>query len=90
MSRDSAAGTYKTDELRELLTLWQRPGGVLTPRELRALLAWTGTPTEERFELEARLNATQQVADATPLAANQRRGHNNLIDRLRSFLTRRL
>jgi hypothetical protein len=86
---DDSSGTYTTDQLRNLLTLWQQPGGVLTPAQLRALLAWSDTPPGERAELKAQLDATRQVADATPLAPNERRGHNSLIDWVRSFLGRR-
>jgi hypothetical protein len=81
--------TYTEDQLRELLKLWQQPGGVLAPAELRALLSWSETSAQEREELEAQLAATQQVADAKPLAPNQRRGHVSLTDRVRAFFSRR-
>jgi hypothetical protein len=89
MSQEHPTATYTADQLRELLTLWQQPGGVLAPAELRALLSWSETPAGERHELQAQLAATQQVGDAKPLAATQRRGHVSLIDRVRSFFSRR-
>jgi hypothetical protein len=88
MSREHQTATYTADQLRELLTLWQQPGGVLTPAQLRALLSWSETPAVERDELEAQLAATQQVGDAKPLAPNQRRGHVSLVDWIRSFFSR--
>ena len=88
MSDDPSTGTYTTDQLRNLLTLWQQPGG------------WCAgpTPSPSRLErdtdrgarrAEGATRRDRQVADATPLAPNERRGHNSLIDWIRSFFGRR-
>ena len=42
---------YTPEELQEFLHCWQLPGGVLAPDQTRALLAWNGTPEQERKAL---------------------------------------
>ena len=80
--------TYSTEQLRELLDAWRRPGGVLAPDQLRALIEWSGTTDADREALETSLSATQQQVEATPLAPQQRRGHVSWLDRLRGFFSR--
>ena len=72
----------------ELLRAWQRPGGVLAPDQLRALLSWSGTPDDERAGLEAALAATEQQVEAERLAPNQRRGHVSWLDRVKHLVGR--
>ena len=76
------------EQLREYLHCWTRPGGVLAPDQVRALLAWDETPDDERPRLRARLATMQQQVPATPLAPNQRRGHVGWRDRIKAFLRR--
>jgi hypothetical protein len=80
--------TYTPDRLAELLDAWRRPGGVLAPDELRALLAWSGTTAEDRESLQEALAVTQQQVEAKPLAPQQRRGHVSWLDRIRSLFRR--
>ncbi len=80
--------TYTDQQLAEFLDAWRRPGGVLAPDQLRALLASDRTPAHERERLAADLEATQQQVKAERLAPEQRRGHVSLLDRLRHFLGR--
>ena len=80
--------TFAPEELGELLELWRRPEGVLSPPQLRALIAWSGTPAEERDALQVDLDSFEQVAEAMPLKPNQRRGHVSLLDRVRGFFSR--
>ena len=56
--------------------------------QLEALLAWSGTPAEERPGLEAALAATEQQVAAERLAPNQRRGHVSWLDRLKHLVGR--
>jgi hypothetical protein len=78
----------RPEELEELLRAWQRPGGVLPRDQLRALLAWSGTPDEERAGLEAALAATEQEVEAERLSPKQRRGHVSRLDRLKHLFGR--
>jgi hypothetical protein len=79
---DEQPSTYNREQLTELLHTWRRPGGVLAPDQLRALIAWSGTPDEDREALEVSLAATRQQVDAEPLAPQQRRGHVSRLDRV--------
>lgn len=80
--------THTQEQLHEYLHCWQLPGGKLAPDQARALLAWDGTPDEERAALEASLALTRQQVEAKPLAPNQRRGHVTWLDRLKHLLGR--
>lgn len=80
--------TYSQEQLGEFLELWRRPGGVLSRDQVRALLAWSETPTESRTALEVELTTLEQSVSARPLAPNQRRGHNSLWDRVRGIFHR--
>jgi hypothetical protein len=70
-------------QLREYLQCWRLPGGRLAPNQLRALLAWSDTPEEERAGLTASLALTHQQVPARSLAPNQRRGHVSWLERLK-------
>jgi len=83
-----ASETRTQEELQEYLHCWQLPGGRLAPDQARALLAWDGTPDEEREALEASIRATDQQVEAEPLAPNQRRGHVSWLDRVKHLLNR--
>ena len=88
---DELAQTSKPhtqEQLQEYLHCWQLPGGRLAPDQARALLAWDGTPDEERNALEVSLALTQQQVEAKPLTPNQRRGHASWLDRLKHLLGR--
>jgi hypothetical protein len=76
------------EQLQEYLHCWTLPGGVLTPDQAHALLAWEGTPDTERPGLEAHLASTRQQVPAEALAPDQRRGHASWLDRLEHFLRR--
>jgi hypothetical protein len=52
------------------------------------LLAWDGTPDEEREALKATIRATEQQVEAKPLSPNQRRGHVGWLDRIKHLLGR--
>ena len=86
MTQGSEAHTQ--EQLQEYLHCWQLPGGTLAPDQARALLAWSGTPDEEREALKASIASTQQQVEAKPLAPNQRRGHASWLDRLKHLLGR--
>ena len=80
--------THAPGELREYLECWKLPGGTLAPNQIRALLAWSGTPDEEREALSTTLATMEQQVPARPLAPNQRRGHNSWLDRVRGIFRR--
>ena len=73
----------RQDELRTYLECWRLPGGRLAPEQMRALLAWSETPDEDRAGLEESLEATRQQVPARTLAPDQRRGHVSWIERLK-------
>jgi hypothetical protein len=79
---------HSPEQLREYLHCWTLPGGTLAPEQVRALLAWSDTPEEERRRLRASLETMQQQVPARSLAPNQRRGHVSWLDRLKGFLRR--
>jgi hypothetical protein len=83
-----APETHTPEQLQEYLRCWQLPGGVLAPNQARALLAWEGTPDNERKALEASIAATEQQVEAKRLAPNQRRGHVSWLDRLKHAIGR--
>ena len=76
------------EQLHEYMRCWTLPGGLLTPDQTRALLAWDGTPETERAGLEAHLGSTEQQAAAEALAPDQRRGHVSWLDRLEHYFRR--
>lgn len=82
---EERAAPQEPTKLREYLECWQLPGGKLAPDQIRALLAWEGTPEEDREGLEQDLAATEQQVPAKSLAPNQRRGHNSWLDRIKGF-----
>jgi len=75
-------------ELADLLEAWRRPGVVLTPDQMRALIGWRETPEGDRAALRSALETTQQQVEAKPLAPQQRRGHVSWLDRLRGLFRR--
>ena len=80
--------TYTDEQLHEFLHCWSLPGGTLPPNQARALLAWSGTPDEERKALKESVAATEQQVEAEPLAPTQRRGHVGWVDRVKHVLGR--
>ena len=82
---EDAPEQHTEERLREYLECWQLPGGKLTPGQARALLAWSGTPDEERERLKATLALTKQQVPARSLAPDQRRGHVSWLDRLKGL-----
>jgi hypothetical protein len=81
-------GQHSPEELQEYLHCWTLPGGKLAPEQARALLAWSGTPEEERPRLRASLETMQQQVPARSLAPDQRRGHVSWLDRLKGLFRR--
>ena len=81
-----APENHTEEQLQEYLHCWQLPGGRLAPDQARALLAWDGTPDEEREALRASIAATEQQVEAKSLAPNQRRGHVSWLDRLKHII----
>ena len=77
---EERAASQEPTKLREYLECWQLPGD-----QIRALLAWEGTPEEDREGLEQDLAATEQQVPPKSLAPNQRRGHNSWLDRIKGF-----
>jgi hypothetical protein len=71
------------EELREYLECWRLPAGRLAPDQLRALLAWSGTPEEEKAGLRESLALTRQQVPTRSLAPDQRRGHVSWVERLK-------
>ena len=82
----NAPHEHTQEELRDYLHCWTLPGGLLTPEQTRALLAWDGTPDTERARLKAHLASARQEVATEPLAPNQRRGHVGWLDRLKHVL----
>ena len=80
--------SHTPEQLREYLRCWTLPGGKLAPDQVRALLAWSGTPEEERPGLKASLDMMRQQVPAQPLAPHQRRGHVSWLDRIKGLLRR--
>lgn len=80
--------TYTDEQLHEFLHCWSLPGGTLPPNQARALLAWSGTPDEERRALKASIAATEQQVEPKRLAPNERRGHVGWVDRIKHVLGR--
>jgi hypothetical protein len=65
--------SHSPEQLREYLHCWTLPDAELAPNQVRALLAWSGTPEEERAGLKASLAATDQQVPVRSPAPNQRR-----------------
>ena len=78
--------TRTPEELQEYLRCWQLPDGTLAPDQARALLAWSGTPEEERRALKASIAASEQQIGAKRLEPNQRRGHVSWLNRLKHLI----
>ena len=85
---EEPSGEHSSAQLQEYLHCWTLPGGRLAPDQVRALLAWEGTPDDQRDGLQASLAGMQQSVPAQPLAPDQRRGHVSWLDRLKGFLQR--
>jgi hypothetical protein len=83
-----ASETHTQEQLQEYLHCWELPGDRLSPDQARALLAWDGTPDEEREALKASIGTTEQQVEAKPLAPNQRRGHISWLDRIKHLFGR--
>ena len=81
----SSVSSMSPDQLRETLAVWRRPNGVLSREQVRALIDWDGVSPEELQALKKDLATMEQTAEAKPLAPNQRRGHNSLLDRVRGL-----
>ena len=84
----SPPDAHTDEQLQEYLHCWQLPGGRLAPDQARALLAWEGTPDEERGALQTSLALSRQQVEPTSLAPNQRRGHVSWLDRLKYLIGR--
>jgi hypothetical protein len=82
-TRSSEGDEGTRNDLREYLECWRLPGGRLAPEQMRALLAWSETPEEDRAGLQESLEATRQQVPARTLAPDQRRGHVSWIERLK-------
>jgi len=80
--------TPTPEQLQEYLRCWQLPEGTLAPDQARALLAWSGTPEEERRALKASIAAAEQQVEAKRLDPNQRRGRVSWLDRLKHLVGR--
>lgn len=76
------------EKLREYLECWRLPGGVLARDQMRDLVAWDGTPEEDREALQRDLAAAEQQVPPKALAPNQRRGHNSWLDRVKGLFRR--
>ncbi len=76
---------HSPEQLREYLHCWQLPGGTLSRDQARALLAWSGTPEEEREGLRKSLELTEQQVPTRSLGPTQRRGHVSWLDRLKGL-----
>jgi hypothetical protein len=80
--------SHTQEELREYLRCWQLPEATLAPEQARALLAWSGTPDEERRALKASIAASEQQVGATPLEPNHGRGQVSWLDRFKRLFGR--
>lgn len=80
--------TPTPDQLQEYLRCWQLPGGTLAPDQAHALLAWSGTPDEERRALKASIAASGQQVEAKRPEPNRGRGHVSWLDRLKHLIAR--
>jgi hypothetical protein len=81
----SSATGHSPEQLTEYLECWRLPGGKLAPDQVRALLAWSGTPDDQRDGLKATLDTMTQQVPARSLAPDQRRGHVSWLERLKGL-----
>lgn len=51
--------TYSTDQLRDLLDLWDRNSQGLSEAQMSALIDWDETPAETRTKIQKMLEARQ-------------------------------
>ena len=79
--------SHSPEQLREYLRCWTLPDAELPANQVRALLAWSGTPDEERARLKASL-ATHEQQGAQPVAPDQRRSRPNWLARIKSLFQR--
>ena len=82
---EEGTADHSPEQLREYLDCWRLPGGRLSPDQAQALLAWSGTPDEERAGLEKSLELSRQQVPTRSLAPTQRRGHVSWLDRLKGL-----
>lgn len=97
-------GTYDADQLRQLLGLWERDGGVLNSDQLQALVEWEETPEDSRARLKdeiAELGAGIRATPHTPAQeiyprkrgleddSQPAKASQTLLQRLRSLFARR-
>ena len=80
--------SHTPEQLREYLHCWTLPDAELAPNQVQALLAWSGTPEEERPRLKASLATTGQQMPGDSRAANQRRAHVSWLDRIKGLFQR--
>lgn len=80
--------SHTPEQLREYLHCWTLPDAELAPNQVRALLAWSGTPEEERSRLKASLATTEEQLPAQSRAPSQRRGLMGWVDRLKGLFHR--
>ena len=80
--------SHSPEQLREYLHCWTLPDAELAPNQIRALLAWSGTPEEERSRLKASLPTTEEQVPAQAPTPNQRQVHMSWLDRLKGVFRR--
>ena len=80
--------SHTPEQLREYLHCWTLPDAELAPNQVRALLAWSGTPEEERSRLKASLATTEEQAPAKSMSRNRRQGDVSWLDRLKGVFRR--
>ena len=81
--------SHTPEQLREYLHCWTLPDAELSPNQVRALLAWSGTPEEERSRLKASLATMEEQVPAQAPTPNRRRGHKSWADRIKRLFRRR-
>jgi hypothetical protein len=89
--------TYSPEQLGEFLDLWRRSDGAVSPDQLRALVAWSGTPDADRESMQAHLDALPQLTPAAERARVRAQGvlsgsvpdpPSNLLERVRRIFSR--
>lgn len=78
--------SHSPEQLREYLRCWTLPGADLPANQVRALLAWSGTPDEERARLKATLATQEQRVQ--PSAPNQGSTRTSWLDRIKRLFRR--
>ena len=79
--------SHSPEQLREYLRCWTLPDAELPANQVRALLAWSGTPDEERPRLKASL-AAQEHEGTPPVAPNPRRTRTSWLARIKRLFQR--